>query len=158
MNMIKELDLEDIYIRHPYVYKGKKSLDLNLFRNKILFKQKTEKSKFFRYKTKFIIVDVENSLHYKYLENKEIYFKYYSKYILDTNQEHEHSIFKFDKLYNEFNLDKLLNNRIKLHPFYINRKQLYIVNDGAHRLSIYKKKYGNFINEIFIEKIDDFYL
>ena len=38
---------DDIYVRHPYKYKGTKSLDVKLFKNEILLNKKIKK--FFTY-------------------------------------------------------------------------------------------------------------
>lgn len=45
--MNQEILFEDIYARHPYKYKGAKSLDTKLFKNEIIFKQKKNKELFF---------------------------------------------------------------------------------------------------------------
>ena len=46
---------DDIYVRHPYKYKGTKSLDVKLFKNEILFKQKNQEILYLFIKQNFLL-------------------------------------------------------------------------------------------------------
>ena len=81
------------------------------------------------------IFKIEDSIHFKSLEEDE--FEDYVKLITTTKQK-EHSLELFLKLKDEFNIESINRNKIKL---YWNEKlKKYIVEDGCHRLSIIKLK------------------
>tara|TARA_Y100000389_G_scaffold119039_1_gene116214 strand:- start:253 stop:717 length:465 start_codon:yes stop_codon:yes gene_type:complete len=133
--MKKEILFEDIYARHPYKYKGAKSLDLKLFPNEILFKQKKLRNSFFIYQTKFMVVNIKDTLHSKYLNFPEKYTEIYENYIEITNQK-EHSISKYKYLIENFDIKLLENYKISLHPYEYEDKLIYIITDGVHRSSL----------------------
>ena len=133
--MTQEILFKDIYARHPYKYKGTKSLDTKLFQNEILFKQKNTKNSFFIYQTKFMVVNIKDSLHSKYLNFPGIYTEIYKNYIEITNQK-EHSISKFKYLIENFDVKLLENYKISLHPYQYGNKLIYIITDGVHRSSL----------------------
>ena len=133
--MNEKILFEDIYARHPYKYKGAKSLDPKLFQNEILFKQKRSKNSFFIYQTKFMVVNIKNSLHSKYLNFPEKYSEIYKNYIEITNQK-EHSLSKFKYLIENFDVKLLENYKISLHPYNYDNKLIYIITDGVHRSSL----------------------
>lgn len=74
---------------------------------------------------------VENSIHYKCLVSGD--YSDYNNLITTTNQT-EHSLNKFLKLKEKFNIDLLTDNKIIVdwHESY----DKYTVIDGAHRLAI----------------------
>ncbi len=133
--MTQEIFFKDIYARHPYKYKGTKSLDTKLFQNEILFKQKKTKNSFFIYQTKFMVVNIKDSLQSKYLNYPEIYTEIYKNYIEITNQK-EHSISKFQYLIENFDVKLLENYKISLHPYQYDNRLIYIITDGVHRSSL----------------------
>lgn len=149
----RSLKVKDIFIRHPYIYKNRKSLDLDNFVNQIFFKQKSRVNTRIFSDTKFIVVSVQNSLHYKYLLDREKYLRIYKEYI-DITEQTEHSIDKFDELVNTFNLDVLKKNKIQLYPYAHKGKNIYIVIDGAHRLAIYTKNYEMNLENKFYELVN----
>lgn len=133
--MNQDILFEDIYARHPYKYKGSKSLDYKLFKNEVLFKQKKSKNSFFVYQTKFIVVNIKDSLHNKYLNFPSKYTEIYKNYIDITNQK-EHSLQNFHNLIENFDFDLLRKYKISLHPYKYENKLIYIITDGVHRSSL----------------------
>lgn len=79
---------------------------------------------------------IENSIHYKCLVSGD--YSNYNNLITTTNQS-EHSLNKFLKLKEKFNIDFLTDNKIIVvwHESY----DKYTVIDGTHRLAI--MKYNN---------------
>ena len=140
---------DDIYVRHPYKYKGIYTLDLSNFKNQILFKQKKNK-KYFIHQTKFIVVNIKHCLQMKYINFPEKYKNIYKNYIEKTNQK-EHSIDIFNNLIENFDINLLEQNKISLHPYRHKNKIIYIVTDGAHRCSLSLFNSQSFLNKSFYE-------
>ena len=76
-------------------------------------------------------------MHFKYLLDKDNNYEIYSNYVKLTNQS-DHSIEKFEKLIQNFSVEKLVNEKIKLEKIKHNNIKYYKVYDGCHRLSILK--------------------
>lgn len=74
---------------------------------------------------------INDSIHYKSLVNND--FSDYIKLITTTNQR-EHSLDNFKKLINEFDINQVKNDKIKI--CWDERLDKYIVEDGCHRLSL----------------------
>ena len=109
-----------------------------------LFPQKYFKPKNTLYKyskdngnKKFILTKVVDTVHFKYLLDKDNNYEIYSNYVKLTNQS-DHSIEKFENLIRNFSLEKLVNEKIKLEKIKHNNIKYYKVYDGCHRLSILK--------------------
>ena len=144
---------DDIYVRHPYKYKGTKSLDVKLFKNEILFKQKKSRNSLLIYQTKFLVVNAKHSLQSKYLNFPNEYKENYKNYIEKTNQK-EHSLSQFKSLIENFEIGLLERYKISLHPFIFDNKPIYIITDGVHRASLCIFDSINALNEKYY-KIDN---
>ena len=151
------MNINEIYVRHPYTFKGQRSLDLKLFKDEILFKQYTEKNKFFINQTKFIVLNIKNSLHMKYLKNPILYKDVYEEYIATTNQK-EHSLKNFNHLKDSFSLELLNKNKILLEEFEYEGKIVYLINDGLHRASIYFYNFEEDLDSKYFEIIKNKYI
>jgi hypothetical protein len=115
-----------------------------LVKHWIKFKYDTKKS--YSKEKEHHLFKVEDSIHYNCIMKNE--YSDYEKLITTTKQK-EHSLDKFLKLMNEFDVEKLIKNKIVLQW---NRKyEKYIVLDGCHRLAIimYKKLHNN--NELNLD-------
>lgn len=134
----KYINLENIFVRHPIIYKNNEVLDLKIFRNKEYFIEhpKWDKS------TVYVQLRISDCLHSLFLNDTKNYRQYYEFYISMTNQK-EHSVDKFIEIFNKFDLNQLKKNKVLLESGNLFRKNRYIVLDGAHRLSIYYKKINN---------------
>ena len=86
-------------------------------------------------KKKFIIVNIKDSVHFKYIHDKENNYSLYKKYI-DLSDQIDHSIKNFDYLIKNFNYKELSSNPIRLKEVRFKLKKYYLINDGLHRLSI----------------------
>jgi len=77
------------------------------------------------------LFEVKNSIHYNTLISGD--FEIYNRLITTTNQL-EHSENNFKNLIKDFNLDKLLNEKIIIQ--WTPSIGKYIIIDGCHRVSI----------------------
>ena len=143
------INRKKIFVRHPYLLKGKKTLDLNLFKNDTYSKKTGGKEKFLL-RTGFVILNIENSIHMKYLNNPIMYEKIYVDYISKTKQK-EHSLEKFEELKKSFSLEKLKQNKILITKEEVNNLNSYIILDGCHRASIYFKMISKDLKSEFYE-------
>jgi hypothetical protein len=76
---------------------------------------------------------LKNSIHYKSLVQDD-----YSDYIrlIKTTNQYEHSLEKFLKLKDTFNIDFLTEEKNRIILEWIESYNKYVVIDGCHRLSI----------------------
>ncbi len=86
-------------------------------------------------KKQFIIVNIKDSIHFKYIHDKENNYSLYKKYI-DLSDQKDHSIKNFDNLIRDFQYKELLSNPVKLKEVRFKVKKYYLIDDGLHRLSI----------------------
>ena len=131
------MNKKNIFVRHPYILNRKKTLDLSIFKNDIYSKKTENKIKFIR-KTSFIIVNIDDSIHMKYLNKPKNFEKTYVDYISKTNQK-EHTLETFKELKENFALEILKKNKILITKQEVNKEDIYIILDGCHRASIYYK-------------------
>ena len=105
----KTVSYENIYCNLFYEVNKTKLFPKNYFKQKnILYEyEKNNGSK------KFILVKIEDTIHYKYLINRDANMQIYKNYVELTNQP-DHSIEKFDNLIGSFSEKKLLISKIKL--------------------------------------------
>jgi hypothetical protein len=110
----------------------------------IKFEYDTKKS--LSKKERHYLFKVEDTIHYRSLVEDK--YCDYEKLITTTKQK-EHSLNKFLKLRDEFDVDKLVKNKIVLR--WDKQYEKYLVLDGCHRLAIimYKKLHNN--NELNLD-------
>ncbi len=145
------MNKKNIFVRHPYILNGKKTLDLNIFKNDIYSKKREDKINFFR-KTNFVIVNIENSIQMKYLNDPINFEKIYVDYISKTNQK-EHKLATFKELKKNFSLKILKQNKILLTKKEVNNEDIYIILDGCHRASIYFKLFSDNLRDEYYRLI-----
>lgn len=96
--------------------------------------------------TNHICIHILDSIHYKILTGN-VSFHLYDKYIKFT-QQNEHSVNIFKNLIKNFDIKKM--EKIETYIKTIDNKQIQIIKDGCHRLSILLfNKYHN-INKYII--------
>lgn len=96
--------------------------------------------------TNHICLPILESIHYKVLCGT-VQFSLYDKYVTRTNQK-EHNTTIYKNLIRDFDMNKI--DKIKIKKKYIDKKQLYVVQDGCHRLSVLLyNKYPN-INQFIL--------
>ena len=126
----------DISIRKIYCRLWFKLEEKNLFPDGY-FKKENILYYFEKKETKkqFIIVNIKDSIHFKYIHDKENNYSLYKKYI-DLSDQKDHSIKNFDNLIRDFQYKELLSNPVKLKEVRFKVKKYYLIDDGLHRLSI----------------------
>lgn len=102
-----------------------------LFKHLILFNFDTSKS--ISFINPHHVFKIEDSIHYNSLLKSN--YDDYINLIKTTNQK-EHSLLGFLNLINNFDIKKLLVNKIKIE--WNDKLNKYITIDGCHRLSIIK--------------------
>jgi hypothetical protein len=88
----------------------------------------------------FGIVNIKDSIHYKYAINKTPNLKIYENYVKIAEQ-YDHSSLKYDTLIADFNLDELAKNKVVLKKIKFRKQTYYEIIDGCHRLSVYFLKF-----------------
>lgn len=114
----------------------------NIETNEILIKHLIkfnyeDKDKALFYREPHHIFKIEDSIHYKSLEKKE--FETYKKLIETTKQE-EHSENDFKQLIDEFDFEKLKEEKNKIKIFWDKELKKFLIEDGTHRMAIIKHK------------------
>jgi len=145
---LTEIKFKNIFIRQTIVYKNKKIFDIESFKN---INYTIEHPKWDN-TTIFLHLNIKDSIHNLFLEDKKKYQYLYEKYITQTDQ-HEHSVQNFINLYDNFDLNTLKMNKARLYKEKKKFKpEKYIVLDGVHRLITYYNKINNEkINSIYCE-------
>ena len=109
------------------------SFDDLLFKHYIKFKYNV--SGYCSYESPHHLFKIEDTIHYKSLIKSD--YSDYEKLISTTKQE-EHSKEDFLKLKNNFNIETLKENKIKI--LWNDKLKKYTIEDGCHRLSVIKFK------------------
>ena len=139
-----DLSADKIYARLLYQLDDIKVFPKNFFEKKnILYEYRKNNPN----KT-FVVVNIVNTVHYKYVNNVEGSLQNYSSYIKIADQKN-HSIDKFNTLISQFNIDRLKDNPIKLKKIKYGMKNYYIINDGIHRLSILFNKKDKLLSSYY---------
>ena len=145
---LTEIKFKKIYIRQFLVYKNEVIFDIKNFKNKQYTIEYSKHDK----TTVFLRLNIKDSIHNLFLEDKKKYQYLYEKYITQTDQ-HEHSVQNFINLYDNFDLNTLKRNKARLYKEKKKFKpEKYIVLDGVHRLITYYNKINNEkVNSIYCE-------
>lgn len=146
-NTINEIKFNNIFIRQTIVYKNKEIFDIESFKN---INYTIEHPKWDN-TTIFLHLNIKDSIHNLFLQDKKKYKHLYEKYITQTDQ-YEHSVQNFTNLYDNFDLKTFRLNKAKLYKEKkIFKSQKFIILDGVHRLTAYYNKINN-------EKVSSIYL
>ena len=136
MHKMLQISTEKILKKHLINFDYKKKCDSNL------------------YKKPHHLFAIEDSIHFKALEENS--FAIY-KELIETTKEEEHSESKFKKLIEDFDFQKLKEDKNKITIIWDKDLKKFLVEDGSHRMAIikYKKldKEGKLPLEIFKIKI-----
>jgi len=97
----------------------------------------------------FAIVNIKESIHFKYLINKESHIKNYMNYI-SSAQQSNHSVESFNFLIDNFDLNELKKNKVVLKKIKYKKRTYYEIIDGCHRLSIYFTKYKKIPSKYYL--------
>lgn len=102
-------------------------------------------------KKSFGVINLKESVHFKYVNNPKLNEEIYNNYIKSANQD-SHSKEKFDRLIFEFTKDKLKRNKINLKKISYKRKTYFEIIDGLHRAAIFFCRYEKITSDFFIIK------
>ena len=106
------------------------------------------------YKEPHHLFAVEDSIHFKALEEKS--FSTY-KTLIETTKQKEHSESNFKKLIEDFDFEKLKEDKNKITVLWDKDLEKFLIEDGSHRMAIIKHrkldKEGRLPLEIFKIKI-----
>ena len=104
-------------------------------------------------KKEFGIVKIEDTVHFKYVINKNKNIDIYKKYLKLASQ-NEHDENKFDELIQNFDLDCVNRNKVILKKINFRKRNYYEVLDGCHRLSVFFNQY-EYINSNYFQLVND---
>ena len=96
----------------------------------------------------FGVVNIKDSIHYKYVNNNVGYSEIYNNYLRFTEQ-YDHNILKFNTLIANFNLEELERNKVVLKKVKYKKRTHYEIVDGCHRLSIYFIKFNKLQSDFY---------
>lgn len=89
------------------------------------------------YKKPHYLFAVEDSIHFKALEEKS--FNTY-KTLIETTKQKEHSESNFKKLIEDFDFEKLKEDKNKITILWDKDLGKFLIEDGSHRMAIIKHK------------------
>ena len=138
-----EISSNKIYARILLKINNHNTFPKHFFTSKSVLYTVTKKEPY----KEFGIVNIKDSIHYKYVNNIIGYSEIYNNY-LKVAEQHDHDILKFNSLITNFNLEELERNKVILKKVKYRKRTHYEIVDGCHRLSIYfikfKKLQSNF--------------
>jgi hypothetical protein len=107
-----------------------------LIKHLIKFDYKNKDKSIF-YKKPHHLFAIEDSIHFKALEknNFEIY-----KELIETTQQKEHSEDVFKNLIEDFDFEKLKEEKNKITILWDKNLRKFLIEDGSHRMAIIKYK------------------
>jgi hypothetical protein len=140
-----EISSNKIYSRHLVKIGDQFIFPKNFFDKKNLL-YKVEKKDPSR---EFGIINIKDTIHYKYAINKTSNLKIYENYIRISEQ-YDHSSLNYDTLIADFNLDELAKNKVVLKKIKFRKRTYYEIIDGCHRLSVYFSKFKKLPPKFYI--------